>query len=229
MLTKNDFTNFDSVAIWEPQNSVNNFDNLNDEEKVKCFKTKNTVKKLDGSSIKTMIHGMKKDRIIVGKNPGDKGKDIDNHTLLAFHIQGKSNDASLAAALYNTNFWGAFMTDLNHEYNSNSSNVKAKILDVEHLFDRLKQLNITTNNNDDIKFIAIGNDAFNTFKDYFNELKNHNHNNKINVISDRQFEFNDNNNHYLITRIPDYSGNNQGPRENDWNLTKVNKIIKSIK
>lgn len=81
--------------------------------------------------------------VLIGLNPGNEGVSQENDaTFLNFHGKKKSLDYRLAAALYGTEMWGAFMTDLVHVNESNSSDVSVNDHDVSVLEKHLDELSI---------------------------------------------------------------------------------------
>lgn len=81
--------------------------------------------------------------VLVGLNPGNTGVTIEKDQMfLNFHGKKKSMDYRLAAALYGTDMWGAFMTDLVHVNESDSNKVVASKEDVAKLEQHLDDLTI---------------------------------------------------------------------------------------
>lgn len=81
--------------------------------------------------------------ILVGLNPGNGIiKQDPNTKFLNFHGSKRSMDYRLASALYNTDMWGAFMTDLKHINESDSTKVNPDQKDVLSLEAHLDDLNI---------------------------------------------------------------------------------------
>ena len=101
---------------------------------------------------------MNKNYVIAGMNPGDS---IDSHDksekYLNFHGIKKSGTDRLAAALWDTDFWGAYMTDVSREISSKSSKVKISNDTINDFFDRLSEADVTPN----APIITLGKAAFN--------------------------------------------------------------------
>ncbi|UQS84792.1 hypothetical protein MOO46_05980 [Apilactobacillus apisilvae] len=205
-MKKVDFTRYDSIAIWSTPKSTDNLDS----NREKLFKESYKEKYFEES----WMNDINLDRVIVGQNPGKEGNKIDDNSLLAFHWNKNSNDYRLAAALYGTSFWGAFMTDLNSEFNSHSDQVDADVSDVEDLLDKMDKLKI----NKDAKILSIGGKSFHAFKKYNKEkygIIMHNDNyDPIEVEG------------HKVIYIPHYSGSNNGSGANDWNTENVHRTIK---
>lgn len=208
-MNKNDFTRYDSIAIWNTPKNIDNLDNTNRE---KQFGESYKEKHFEDS----WINDINLNRVIVGQNPGKEGKKITNNSLLAFHWNKKSNDYRLAAALYGTDFWGAFMTDLNSEFNSHSNQVNADVSDVENFLDKLEKLHINKN----ATILSIGGNAFHAFKKYNKE--------KYGIVMHTDKYEPINVEGHKIVYIPHYSGSNNGSGANDWNPKNVHEKIKNI-
>jgi len=81
--------------------------------------------------------------VLVGLNPGNAAIEQNPNALfLNFHGAKKSRDSRLAAALYGTKMWGAFMTDLTSTIESDSSEVSPKQSGVDALENHLDELGI---------------------------------------------------------------------------------------
>lgn len=95
--------------------------------------------------------------VIVGQNLGGKGGRINN--LDDFHGQLRSLDYRIAAAIYDTNVWGGFMTDLVDGPIDNPTNeIKPEFFtDLEN---RLNLLGIPTN----AKIILMGKKPYDVFQ-----------------------------------------------------------------
>uniref|UniRef100_UPI00351EAF8E hypothetical protein n=1 Tax=Lacticaseibacillus paracasei TaxID=1597 RepID=UPI00351EAF8E len=91
--------------------------------------------------------------VFVGKNRGNRGN---AEELANFHGSIQSADYRLAAAAYGTATWGAFMTDISDEVNSNSREVKLRTENVETLMKHLKDVGIPNT----VTLIAIGKDVY---------------------------------------------------------------------
>ncbi|MCH4124150.1 MAG: hypothetical protein LKH74_11655 [Levilactobacillus sp.] len=97
--------------------------------------------------------------VIVGLNRGNAEVDRDPQApFLSFHGPKRSMDYRLAAALYDTEMWGAFMTDLDATINSDSTAVQPGKAQVEALEQHLADLGIPQT----AKLIALGNVVFDT-------------------------------------------------------------------
>lgn len=78
--------------------------------------------------------------IFVGLNPGNAGPEPE--LFGNFHGQIRSADYRLAAAAYGTGAWGAFMTDLSGEIQSDSKQIKVTEANVQDLINHLDELGI---------------------------------------------------------------------------------------
>lgn len=121
MLNKEDFLPTESLAIWNlPKKFVKDSGSVLDYEKFAvAMKEVYQPEFFDYNQ----IGNQNLNHVIVGMNPGSAFID-EKGTLLNFHGKKRSADARFAAALVNTNFWGAFMTDLSQQVGSDSSKVK---------------------------------------------------------------------------------------------------------
>lgn len=101
--------------------------------------------------------------VLVGLNPGNAAvKQDPNTNFLNFHGAKKSMDYRLAAALYNTKMWGAFMTDLTPVIESDSKKVKPSQSDVANLEHHLDELNIPQT----ATIVALGNATNDVLSEY---------------------------------------------------------------
>lgn len=95
--------------------------------------------------------------VFVGLNRGNNGND---GKLTNFHGLIKSGDYRLAAAAYNTAAWGAFMTDISNEVNSDSSKVTVTTEHVENLIKHLEDIGIPRT----AVLIALGRKVYTTLE-----------------------------------------------------------------
>ena len=100
--------------------------------------------------------------VIAGMNPGNAASEQPAEPFSNFHGAKKSADYRLAAALYGTEIWGSFMTDVSSTIESNSGNVKITQDDVEKFEKHLDELNIP----DDVTIIALGTKTFDALKKF---------------------------------------------------------------
>lgn len=138
--TINAYNTHDSWALWEvPTESLSQ---KSDQERQVLFGAcyKENVFPIDALS-DFKLSDVK--YVLVGLNPGNEGVHTENgHQFLNFHGKKKSMDYRLAAALYGTELWGAFMTDLVHVNESDSNKVAASKEDVLRLEKHLDELQI---------------------------------------------------------------------------------------
>lgn len=93
--------------------------------------------------------------VLVGMNPGNGLADQPDQSFTNFHGARKSQDYKLAAALYGTALWGAFMTDLSETVDSNPQHVAFNQQVVTDLESHLDALGIPAN----ATLIAVGQGA----------------------------------------------------------------------
>lgn len=208
MLNKEDFLPTESLAIWNlPKKFVKDSGSVLDYEKFAvAMKEVYQPEFFDYNQ----IGNQNLNHVIVGMNPGSAFID-EKGTLLNFHGKKRSADARFAAALVNTNFWGAFMTDLSQQVGSDSSKVKINNSDIFNLFDRLEKVGVGTK----APILAVGKktyEAFEKFEGVSIEIKS---------SSCKIFDHN-------IYSIPHYSYQNNGDGPNRWNTTRVHDRILNI-
>lgn len=137
------FNAVDSWAIWStPSESLAD---KSDSEREKLFGASYQPESFPNEALPNDIADQLKQvkYILVGLNPGNAAVKHDPNTnFLNFHGEKKSMDYRLASAVYNTDLWGAFMTDLTPVIESDSKNVKPNKKDVEILEAHLDELNI---------------------------------------------------------------------------------------
>jgi len=101
--------------------------------------------------------------VLVGLNAGNAAVNQPADQLfLNFHGKKRSSDYRMAAAVYGTELWGTFMTDVSPVIESKSPDVKISQNDVIALDKHLKELGIP----DDATLIALGGKAFNAIHEY---------------------------------------------------------------
>lgn len=137
------FNTLDSWAFWDIPSS--NIDQLDDEERQtqfgEIYKANHFPKEQLPENLVQALSQVK--FVLVGLNPGNAGVTLDEQQdFLNFHGQKKSLDYRLAAAVYGTPLWGAFMTDLVAIDESNSENVVSGEAEVKALEAHLDQLGI---------------------------------------------------------------------------------------
>ncbi|MEE6724927.1 hypothetical protein RAO22_01605 [Pediococcus acidilactici] len=143
MMKKLPFNTLDSWAFWDIPPS--NIDQLDDEERQtqfgEIYKANHFPKEQLPENLVQALSQVK--FVLVGLNPGNAGVTLDEQQdFLNFHGQKKSPDYRLAAAVYGTPLWGAFMTDLVAIDESNSENVVSGETEVKALEAHLDQLGI---------------------------------------------------------------------------------------
>ncbi|MCL0319218.1 uracil-DNA glycosylase family protein [Apilactobacillus xinyiensis] len=190
MLTKNAFTKFDSIAIWDTPNNCHNYADLTPNQQDELFKTVFQAKVFNEEWLKNIRY----DRVIIGQNPGNDGKDIHSNSLLSFHFSAKSNDHRLAATIYQTSFWGGLMTDLTPEFESNSELVNTDSKDVDSTLHHLKH---DLHMQDDAVILCLGTKAYDAFKTYRKELSGTYKKQEPVIIGK-----------HLVLKVPHYSGSN---------------------
>lgn len=161
-MTTTKFNKCDSWAFW---NIPDEIENATDERAAEIlFKDAYQSHYFPTNQLPTELSKKLKDvkYVLVGLNPGDAGVSLgENDTLfMNFHGASVSRDWRLAAALYGTDMWGAFMTDLVHISESDSSKVSANLTDVQYLEKHLDDLGISKN----AVLIAMGGKAFDAIK-----------------------------------------------------------------
>lgn len=141
------FNAYDSWAIWETPKNLK--EGLTDEERQKMFGEAYIPKHFPIDQLPKNLddHLKAVEYVIVGLNPGNEGASLveESEAFLNFHGLKKSLDYRLAAALYGTKLWGAFMTDLIHVVESDSSKVSTDSEDVAYLEAHLDELGISEN------------------------------------------------------------------------------------
>lgn len=158
------FNSMDSWAIWDIPDT--DLTNKTPEERQKLFgdnyrpnhfPSEKLTKDLDAKleSLKYVIAGM---------NPGNAAIDQVDEPFLNFHGAKKSADYRLAAALYGTEIWGSFMTDVSSTIESKSNKIKITQDDVEKFEKHLDELGISK----DVTIIALGTKTFAALKKFAN-------------------------------------------------------------
>ncbi|URZ86883.1 hypothetical protein [Floricoccus penangensis] len=147
------------------------------------------------------------DFVIVGMNPGDT---IDTHDknvkYLNFHGIKNSGTYRLAAAIYDTELWGAYMTDLSRKISSKGSEIEITDEDVDDFLERIEIANIDS----DATIIALGISTYEAFENY-KESK------KENGVRHSQIG------KHHIYYLPHYSMSN-----GHWNTEKVHNRVLEI-
>jgi len=147
------FNTVDSWAIWDtPTESLAD---KSDSEREKLFGASYQPESFPKNALSDDIAEQLKQvkYVLVGLNPGNAAvKQDPNTNFLNFHGAKKSMDYRLAAALYNTDMWGAFMTDLTPVIESDSTKVNPNQSDVDALEAHLDELNIPK----DATIVALG-------------------------------------------------------------------------
>lgn len=157
------FNTHDSWAIWEtPKESLLD---KSDQERQDLFRDNYQPDtfpiELLPKDLKPQLSEVK--YVLLGLNPGNAGVSTENAQMyLNFHGKKKSLDYRLAAAVYGTELWGAFMTDLVHVNESNSDKVAVCQKDIERLEQHLDALNIPN----DAILVAMGGKAQKALKGY---------------------------------------------------------------
>ncbi|WP_334330473.1 uracil-DNA glycosylase family protein [Companilactobacillus sp. HBUAS59699] len=148
------FNTVDSWAIWnKPETSLNN---KSAAEREKLFGESYQPESFPEDALTDNIAEklQNTEYVLVGLNPGNAAVKQDPKTnFLNFHGAKKSMDYRLAAALYDTKMWGAFMTDLTPVIESDSTKVKPSQKDVNNLESHLDELNIPAT----ATIVALGN------------------------------------------------------------------------
>lgn len=147
------FNTHDSWAIWNVP--AEDLSNKTDQERQEVFRSNYIEDDFPMAQLPIELENHLKTvkYVLVGLNPGNAGVTIeDNKAFLNFHGKKKSLDYRLAAALYGTEVWGAFMTDLVHVDESDSRKVEGNQADVDRLEQHLDELGIST----DAVLIALG-------------------------------------------------------------------------
>ena len=139
------FNTLDSWALWDIPTS--DIDQLDDEERQtrfgEVYQPNHFPKEQLTSDLEQALSKVK--FVLVGLNPGNAGVTIDKkQDFLNFHGQKKSLDYRLAAAVYGTPLWGAFMTDLVAINESKSDNVVSGEAEVKALESHLDQLGVSS-------------------------------------------------------------------------------------
>lgn len=139
-----EFTPYDSWALWEVPSEVATA--KNDEERQYLFGKSYQAKSFPTDLLPEELteHLSQVRYVLVGLNPGNEGDSLVNaqSKFLNFHGLKKSLDYRLAAAIYGTDLWGAFMTDLVPIVESDSRKVQTTQTDVNVLEDHLDRLGI---------------------------------------------------------------------------------------
>lgn len=152
-MTKLPFTAEDSWALWDlPNESI---DDKTDQERealiANNYQPETFPMALLPDNLEEALKNVK--YVLVGMNPGNAA---DAHPtdgdFLNFHGQKKSADARLAAAVYGTAVWGAFMTDLTSTIESDSTQIEFTETNVTQLENHLDELGIPN----DATLIAMG-------------------------------------------------------------------------
>lgn len=157
------FNTVDSWAIWNtPSESLAN---KSDAEREKLFGASYQPETFPADAltgdIAEQLQQVK--YVLVGLNPGNAAvKQDPNTNFLNFHGAKKSMDYRLAAALYNTDMWGAFMTDLTPVIESDSRKVNPSQEDVANLEKHLDELNIPAT----ATIVAVGNASNKALAEY---------------------------------------------------------------
>lgn len=145
----------DSFALWNVPNE--NLSQMSDKEREACFRenymSEHFPVELLNENIKNTLENMK--YVLIGLNPGNEGVSS-NQEFLNFHGKKKSCDYRLAAALYDTEMWGAFMTDLVHDVESDSNQVMTDSDDVKALEIHLDSVGIPK----EALLVALGNTSY---------------------------------------------------------------------
>ncbi|BDZ31361.1 hypothetical protein RA086_09090 [Lactiplantibacillus sp. WILCCON 0030] len=151
-MTNLPFTTEDSWALWTvPTDSLTD---KSDEARQKLFGEvyvpESFPTTLLPANLETALKQVK--YVLVGMNPGNAGTEHPNGDFLNFHGRKQSSDYRLAAAVYGTAAWGAFMTDLASINESDSTQVTFTEKDVTKLEAHLDELGIPA----DATLIAMG-------------------------------------------------------------------------
>lgn len=152
-MTNTKFTSVDSWAFWDVPGE--NLEQKSPQERQDIFGDNYVPNQFPNDKLK----GDLKERlnnakyIVVGMNPGDAAVNQDNSKLfLNFHGAKKSADYRFAAAIYGTEIWGSFMTDVSSTTESKSSKVKIRKADVINMEKHLDELGVP----DTAVLIALG-------------------------------------------------------------------------
>lgn len=156
------FTSVDSWAFWNiPAGDLSDKDAKTIEDLFKdSYQENHFPSEMLPTNLEDYLQQTK--AVIVGMNPGNAAANQSNESFLNFHGQKKSADYRLAAALYNTDLWGTFMTDLSTVIESDSTNVELDQKNVAALEKHLDELGIP----EDAVLIALGGKTYKSLEKF---------------------------------------------------------------
>lgn len=157
------FNTLDSWALWdEPAGDISQLDDETRQNQFgEAYQPNHFPKEQLPADLASALSEVK--FVLVGLNPGSAGVTLDEQQeFLNFHGQKKSLDYRLAAAVYGTPLWGAFMTDLVAIDESNSENVVSGEAEVQALEDHLDQLGIPA----EAVLVGLGTKAATTLRQF---------------------------------------------------------------
>lgn len=149
-----EFAPYDSWALWHVPSDID--EAKTDDERQRLFgesyQPKSFPSEQLSEDLETQLSLVR--YVLVGLNPGNEGESLamEEVNFLNFHGLKKSLDYRLASALYGTEMWGAFMTDLVHIVESDSAKVQTSQTDAQTLEAHLDQLAIP----DTAVLVALG-------------------------------------------------------------------------
>lgn len=159
------FNSFDSWALWRIP--TENLNEKTPKEREQAFGNSYQPNMFLTDQLSDNLEAKLKNTqyVLVGMNPGNGAKNQSQDELfLNFHGAKKSMDYRLAAATYNTDLWGAFMSDLSHTIESDSKKVKLSKEDVNNFEAHLDELGIPN----DATLVALGGTVFKALQDFSN-------------------------------------------------------------
>ncbi|GEO58868.1 hypothetical protein [Companilactobacillus bobalius] len=150
------FNSMDSWAIWDIPDT--DLTNKTPDERQKLFGDNYQPNHSPSEKLNKDLDAKLKSSkyVIAGMNPGNAASEQPVEPFSNFHGAKKSADYRLAAALYGTEIWGSFMTDVSSTIESKSDKVKITQNDVEKFENHLDELGIP----DDVTIIALGTKTF---------------------------------------------------------------------
>lgn len=156
------FNSMDSWAIWDIPDV--DLTNKTPDERQRIFGDNYQPNHFPSEKLNKNLDAKLKSSkyVIAGMNPGNAASEQPSDPFSNFHGAKKSADYRLAAALYDTEIWGSFMTDVSSTVESKSDKVKITQNDVEKFEKHLDELNIP----DDVTIIALGTKTFNALKKF---------------------------------------------------------------